>query len=273
MKPQMNLNQENVDPFPKDFSIIERHKLSAFPNYQSLVQRMIEEIKSYSGETKIVLPMNVNAFNTSQINKEYTDALDNGTCIFADGAGVVVASKMLGQPLPTRLTAADWIFELIEMVSDANQTIYFLGNTQQVIDTANKLFDERVPNHKVVGMHHGFIHKDPELEAKVIEEINTIQPDMLILGFGTPLQEIWGEKHREKLNVKLILSLGATLDYHTGALARCPEWMGDNGLEWLFRFIVEPKRLFKRYVHGNPWFLFRICIEVLKKKYLNRLSF
>jgi N-acetylglucosaminyldiphosphoundecaprenol N-acetyl-beta-D-mannosaminyltransferase len=107
-------------------------------------------------------------------------------------------------------------------------------------------------------LHHGFINRNPSLNQAVIDDINSLNPDIVLVGFGTPLQEYWIDTHKSQLKAGVLYAVGAVFDYHTGRLPRCPAWMGNLGLEWLFRFCVEPKRLFARYIIGNPWFMARL---------------
>ena len=113
--------------------------------------------------------------------------------------------------------------------------------------------------------HHGLLQQNsghPENEA-VIQAINTAKPDILLVGFGMPLQEKWIMDNFERLDVKVIMPVGAAFDYVSGNVRRAPRWMTDHGFEWLGRLMIEPQRLWKRYIIGIPIFFWRIFLQRL----------
>jgi N-acetylglucosaminyldiphosphoundecaprenol N-acetyl-beta-D-mannosaminyltransferase len=233
--------------------------VEAYPNKDSLFARLIYEAKS--PEQAIVLSTNVHFTNIVRDNPDVARLARQADVNYCDGAGIKLGARLLGQYIPTRLTAADWIFDLFAAFANAGLTVYYLGGEQHVIDRARQVL-ARKP-HSVVGMHHGYL-SDPDVEAAVLEEIRALKPDVLMVGMGMPLQERWIAKHRHSLpEVGLFWAVGAVLDYHTGKVSRCPEWMGRWGLEWFYRLMLEPDRMFERYVMGNPRFLCRILYNAL----------
>jgi N-acetylglucosaminyldiphosphoundecaprenol N-acetyl-beta-D-mannosaminyltransferase len=202
--------------------------------------------------------INVNISNIAHRQPRLKAFLNAANMLYCDGAGIVWGSKLMGHKLPMRFTAADWLFDWITAMSEANLTMYFVSGEPAVIEKARTLLDDRVPGHKVVGLHHGYIVNNNELNQAVIADINAKQPDIVVVGMGCPLQEYWIEDNRDQLQVPVCFAIGATWDYLTGKVPRCPAWMGNNGLEWLFRFLVEPKRMFGRYIMGNPEYMWRV---------------
>lgn len=256
MKTALN---DHLNPFPTT-SEIEGIPVAAFPNPHSLFERLVLEAKR--PEQSVIHPVNVNAFNMAAVNSRYREILKASDGIYCDGAGVVLASSLLGNPLPTRLTAADWFVEMLGYFAARDVSVYLLGGKPGVAERALDVVKASVPKHSVVGLHHGYMLSSPALEQQVIDEINRLQPDILIVGFGTPLQELWIDDNRHRLTgVSTILPLGATMDFISGEVPRCPQWMGEAGFEWLYRFLNEPERLMERYVVGNPWFLGRILFQ------------
>jgi N-acetylglucosaminyldiphosphoundecaprenol N-acetyl-beta-D-mannosaminyltransferase len=249
-----------IEPFP---SVVEIEDISvaAFPNPQSLFERLVQESRK-PGQS-IVHYLNIHVANTAFGDVRLKQILQQSDLVYCDGAGIVLGSKMLGSPLPTRLTAADWFVDMLAYFANSNCKVYLLGGDPGVPEQALKEIAKQVPNHTVVGAHHGYILSGPEVQAQVIDEINALQPDILIVGFGTPLQEYWMDAHRDKLNVPVVYAIGAVMDFVSQKVSRCPQWMGDAGFEWLYRLCTEPGRLGGRYVIGNPWFLSRIAIHAL----------
>ncbi len=249
--------------FPKAVKI-EGIPVMGFNSPESLFERLKHEIRK-PGQS-LVYYLNVHVANTARVNSRLKSILKKGDVVYCDGAGIVTASKMLGQPLPTRLTAADWIMDMLEDLANSGHTVFLLGGEPGVSDEAMKVIDEKVPNHSVIGHHHGYIIKDKDLEQSVIDRINELKPDVLIVGFGTPLQESWIDENAHRLNIPVLYAIGATMDFISGRVSRCPAWMGEKGLEWAYRLYTEPKRLFARYVIGNPWFLGRIMFSAAKQQ-------
>lgn len=143
--------------------------------------------------------------------------------------------------------------------------MFFLGSKPGIAEKAAQRLQERHPNLVIAGTHHGYFDKTPgslENEA-IIQQINAARPNILIVAFGMPLQEKWLMENWERIDANIALTGGAVFDYISGELARAPRWMTDNGLEWLGRLLIEPGRLWKRYVIGNPLFLWRILLQRL----------
>lgn len=259
----MTTISSTITPYPT-IAEIEGIPVSGFPNPQSLFERLVQETRK-AGQS-VVHYLNIHVANTAWHDKPLRDILQASDLVYCDGAGIVLGSKMLGTPLPTRLTAADWFLDLLAYLADKNCTVFLLGGEPGVPEAALKIIAERIPHHTVVGAHHGFILNQPEQEAAVIAQINVLQPDLLIVGFGTPLQEAWIERNRSRLNVSTLYAIGAVMDFISGKVSRCPRWLGDAGFEWLYRLCTEPGRLMGRYVFGNPWFLSRIALQALQLK-------
>jgi len=171
----------------------------------------------------------------------------------------------LGYNIPQRITYADWMWQLAEFAESHGFTLFFLGARPGVADKAAARLKERFPNLRIVGTRHGYFDKDagsPENEA-VIRKINAAKPNILIVGFGMPLQECWLMENWDRIEANVALTGGAVFDYVSGELPRGPRWMTDHGLEWLARLIIEPRRLWKRYLIGNPLFLWRVVKQRL----------
>lgn len=246
--------------------VIEDISIEGFPDAKSLFDRVVYEIKR--PRKSVIAYLNVHVANMAYKNIRLKGILDDSDCVYCDGAGIRLAARLQGSSLPARLPAADWTFDLFRHLSEAGRSVYLLGGEPGVVDRMLDMIDCHVPGHTVIGGHHGYFLNDPDLEKRVIGHINRVKPDLLIVGFGTPLQELWIDDHKDELDVKAFWPLGAFMDYHVGNLPRCPQWLGDLGFEWLFRLGAEPTRLFSRYVIGNPWFLYRITTAVLREKNL-----
>jgi N-acetylglucosaminyldiphosphoundecaprenol N-acetyl-beta-D-mannosaminyltransferase len=212
------------------------------------------------GRHDLVLNVNAHALNLAARDRALRDFLASAPTVFADGSGVVLAARLLGGRLPGRITYADWIPRLAAFGEGEGLSFFFLGGRPGVAQGAARKLGERYPGLRVVGVHHGFFDKStgsPENEA-LLEEINAASPDVLLVAFGMPLQEYWLMENWQRTEARVALTGGAVFDYVSGELRRGPRLLTDNGFEWLARLIVEPGRLWRRYVLGNPVFLLRV---------------
>lgn len=225
-------------------------------NLNSVVNRLKNLAKKNEKNIKTAACLNVNNINWSYKNKTYRQFIKQSDLVIPDGWGVVWAGKILGYKLKERTTTADYFEKFCQILIKNNFSCYFLGSRPQVIKKAVKNLKNKLPNLKICGYHAGFFNKQQEKE--IIKEINIKKPHFLLLGMGTPKQEIWLYKNKHQLKAKVGWGIGAMFDYLAGVKKRCPFWLGKLGLEWLFRFCCEPRRLWKRYTISNISFIFKV---------------
>jgi N-acetylglucosaminyldiphosphoundecaprenol N-acetyl-beta-D-mannosaminyltransferase len=204
--------------------------------------------------------INIHAINLAYTDFAFRKIINNSDLIFCDGFGVKLAAEILFKKKLHRMTPPDWFDDLFSCSEKKNHSIFLLGSHQQVIENASKEIKKRFPAINITGIHNGYFDKNKKAEGniEIIDLINLSQPDILIVGFGMPIQEKWIFENKDQLNVRVIIPVGAYFDYLTGEVHRVPNWMTDHGLEWLGRLIIEPGRLWKRYIIGNPLFFWRV---------------
>jgi len=230
---------------------------------QQLHQLIAEFI--HKGCHALILNANVHCLNLAYRRSWLRNFLNQAEVVFCDGAGVMVGARILGHHIPQRITYADWVWQLAEFAEPQGFTFFFLGARPGVAAKAAHCLRERFPKLRIVGTHHGYFNKtpgSPENEA-VVQKINAVKPNILIVGFGMPLQERWLMENCNRIEANVALTGGAVFDYVSGELRRGPRWMTDHRLEWLARLIIEPRRLWKRYLIGNPLFLARVIKQRL----------
>ena len=213
----------------------------------------------------VVLNVNAHCLNLLHKDRDLKDFFADADVVFCDGAGVRLAARMLGGRLPERITYADWLPRLAALAEERELSLFFLGARPGVAEEAARRLRASHPKLEVRGARHGFFdHRkgSPENEA-VVAQINAAEPDVLVLGRGMPLQEIWLMENRHGLKFGVALTGGAVFDYASGRLRRGPRLLTDNGFEWLARLLVEPRRLWRRYLLGNPLFLARVLRQRL----------
>jgi N-acetylglucosaminyldiphosphoundecaprenol N-acetyl-beta-D-mannosaminyltransferase len=216
------------------------------------VDRLREWIAAADAKCRFVVTPNVDHAVMFYERADLREAYESASLVLADGFPVVLASKIVGRPLPERVAGSDLAPALFAATADGRGlSVYLLGAAPGVAERAAANIAARWPNVRVVGTYSpplGFERNDLENDA-IIRRVNDARPDVLVLGLGAPKQELWIARHRERLRVKTALCIGATIDFLAGEKARAPRWMQRFGLEWLHRLSTEPKRLFKRYAH------------------------
>ncbi|MBC7257708.1 MAG: WecB/TagA/CpsF family glycosyltransferase [Chloroflexi bacterium] len=235
-------------------------------DWDGLIRTVAESVRS--GRKILVASGNVFSFNLAYEKPWFRDFLNRANIVRLEGEGLRWGARVLGHRTPRRIVFADWIWDLADMAAREGFSFFLLGSRPGVADKAAARLRERFPNLRIAGTHHGYFDKTPgsaENEA-VIQQINAARPNILFVGFGMPLQERWLADNWERLDVNVAFTCGALFDYVSGELRRAPKWMNDHGLEWLGRLIIEPRRLWRRYVIGNPLFLWRVLKQRLRQE-------
>jgi N-acetylglucosaminyldiphosphoundecaprenol N-acetyl-beta-D-mannosaminyltransferase len=226
------------------------------------VEELQAEIKRLvrSGERGLVLNVNAHCLNLCYGDPALREFFNGADVVFCDGVGVMLAARLLGRRIPARITYADWAWRLVAFAEAEGLSLFLLGARHGVAEEAARRLKAQHPALDISGVHHGYFDHaagSPENET-VLQEIQAARPDILLVGLGMPLQERWLMENRHRIETRVALTGGAVFDYVSGELRRGPHFLTDNGLEWLARLLVEPRRLWRRYVLGNPLFLLRV---------------
>jgi len=205
--------------------------------------------------------VNAHVLNQSLTNEELRRALRDSDLVYCDGYGVRLAARLIGLPVPHRMTGADWIWGIAAMCQESGRSLYLLGSDPGASTEAAAKLRRWYPRLDVRGTHHGYFDLDGPHSERVLEHISENPPDVLLVGMGTPQQEMWVEANHDRIEASVVWTVGALFDYVAGRVPRAPHWIADNGLEWIFRLAVEPRRMWRRYLLGNPAFLYRVLQE------------
>jgi N-acetylglucosaminyldiphosphoundecaprenol N-acetyl-beta-D-mannosaminyltransferase len=236
---------------------VEGIPVDTLPTLDSMLDRLVADIRSPAQAR--IFSINVHAANLAAKDARFARLMREAETMICDGVGIQLGSWLQGGPtILGRFTAAEFMVQLLDRLAAEELTVFFLGGRPGVAERALAKLALKVPHHTVLGCHHGYFFNDADLEASLIETINRLKPDVLFVGFGMPLQEFWIDDNRHRLMVRAFFPFGATLDYVSDTVPMCPAWLGKLGLHWLFRFCLEPKRMFRRYIVGNPQFVLRI---------------
>jgi N-acetylglucosaminyldiphosphoundecaprenol N-acetyl-beta-D-mannosaminyltransferase len=255
---------EKTDVTLDDLKIV---KVLGVRIYDLSVPKLLNVIvQSVLSRKKIVVAnVNVHAMNIAYQLAWFRDFLNESAIVFCDGFGVKWGARILGHPIAHRYTPPDWLPLLCETCIQYNFSLFFLGARPGVAEKAASQLKKQYPDVRIVGTYHGYFVKalDNQENKAVVEQINAVAPDVLVVGFGMPLQERWVLENWQHLDAYVAIPVGAAFDYIAGEVYRVPSWMTDHGFEWLGRLIVEPRRLWKRYIIGNPLFLWRVIKQRL----------
>ena len=213
-------------------------------------------------QTKTALHlMGVNADKVNEINENEIMKRIVNSCgiINADGASIVMASRYLKKPLPERVAGIDLMEQLIRLSEAKGYTVYLLGAKQVVVAKTAEVLVEKYPKLRIIGFRNGYFQKSEWQE--ISNELKEKKPDFVFVGITSPIKEYLIEYLQNDGNNSVFMGVGGSFDVISGMIPRAPLWMQKANLEWLFRVIQEPKRLFKRYFFGNLQFIMSVIKE------------
>lgn len=195
------------------------------------------------------------------------EAVNNSNLSVPDGISLVLAARAYGYDLKKRVYGPDLLLEFLRATQDENYSHFFYGTTKETLERLVKSLKKQFPKLKISGTHPSFFRElTNQDKTRVVETINNSSTDILWVGIGCPRQELWMYDFKDKLKVPVMVGVGAAFDFLSGTKPQAPRWIRDNGFEWLFRLIIEPKRLWKRYLVGNSIFLWLFLKEFIKVK-------
>lgn len=201
----------------------------------------------------LVFLVNAHTLNLTSHVTDYARVIQSARWVFGDGTGVRWAARMRGVRMRANLVGTDLVPRLMEATAGAGYRYFLLGGEEELIRAASETAAERFSGWTLVGHHHGFFADD---EATLVEVINAAAPDMLLVGMGNPLQEMFLWRNRDALRVPLCIGVGGIFHHWAGDLTRAPSWVRAWGMEWVQLLLQQPAK-WRRYVLGNPAFLAR----------------
>lgn len=214
----------------------------------------------------LVVTPNVDHIVKLENNAKFQRAYENAGLVLVDGTPLMWIARMYGTPLKEKITGPRLTEKVFELAAQKGLSLFILGAANGVAEVAAHNMRQKYVNCNVVGTYspqYGF-EKDTEEISNIIQRVNQCKPDLLVVGMGSPKTEIFLDEHMHELDIHVAMSIGAAIDFMAGNIERCPEWINKVGLEWFYRFVKEPKRMFKRY------FIDDIKILNIALKYKNR---
>ncbi len=227
------------------------------------IKEMLDKVEGFIGEKLAheIYYVNSDCINRFFLDKKYRLIVKNADLVYPDGMGVVWASRFTQAPLKERVNLGDFLPQLCSLCAQKGYSVYILAGAEGVAQEAANNLRKNFPGLNIKGVHHGFF--DEKEESAIIDEINALRPDVLLVGMGVPKQEKWIHRNKRRLNTAVLWGVGALFDYYSLRIKRAPVWMRQTGLEWLFRLGLEPSRLWRRYILGNIFFIWRVFLLLL----------
>ncbi|NDJ86210.1 MAG: WecB/TagA/CpsF family glycosyltransferase [Chloroflexi bacterium] len=208
--------------------------------YSSWLDQIGHWITEDGGSLKHICTVNPEFLVIAQKEPEFYRVLSQANACIPDGTGVLLAARWLGQKLPSRITGSDGIYRLAERAAADGWRIFLLGAAPGVAEEAAARLQSHYPGLAVVGTYAGS-PAEQEAEA-IIALVNQSQADILLVAYGAPRQDLWIDRYRDRLAVRMAMGVGGAFDFVAGKVPRAPYWMRRWGLEWLFRLIRQPWR-------------------------------
>ena len=199
-----------------------------------------------------------------QDDAQLMESVNNADLINADGQAVVWASKVLGKPLKERVAGIDLMANLVELAYSKNYKIFFLGAKEEVVKKVVDTYSEQYNSSIIAGYRNGYF--SPSQEEEIAQQIADSGAHILFVAISSPTKENFLYKHKKTLaKVNFVMGVGGSFDVVSGLVKRAPIWMQNTGLEWFYRLIQEPQRMWKRYLVGNTKFILLVIKEYFKK--------
>ncbi len=257
--PQVGDGRPAERPFPRKRVLGVPLDACSEEQFVSTVEAWVDE-----GDRQFAVPVNAHLVNLAHDDPALAALLEHSGLNYADGQSVVWAARMLGHDVPARVPTTEMIYPVAAMLARRRFPLFLLGGRPEVVEAAARRLRALYPGLEVAGTQHGYFSAGED--AEVIAAVNRSGARVLLVGLGNPYQEKWVWEHLLELRPSAILTCGGLYDWVSGRNRRAPAWMYRNGLEWLYRLAIEPRRLFARYVLGNPRFCLGLTRALWKKR-------
>ena len=243
------LNSQKNITAPRRYPI-----LNTYVNALSLDETVaeVEKVIAAGVPTQHVV-VNASKVNLMEADPELVEIVNACPLINADGASIVWAAKKLGVPLKERVTGIDLFQRLMEVADQKGYGVYLFGAKEEVVTKVKAIFEECYPSIRIVGCRNGYFAEVDE--PQIVADMAASGADMMFVAFSSPKKEYWVHRYLDKIRIPFVMGVGGSFDVVAGVTDRAPKWMQDHGLEWFYRFIQEPGRLWKRYIVGNVKFV------------------
>lgn len=230
-------------------------------SYDEIISLIHEKISKK--EIFTFLNVNPHILNEAEKDEELDRNLNKLSAIFADGVGVYKASRFLyGRfGFEKKMTGTDLYYKVLAYAERYDRKVFFFGGGDEAFAILEDSLKEKYPNLKIAGI----IKRETKFTDLTVAKIRSTNSDILFVGLGSPFQEDWLARFSQQVNIPVQIAMGSGIEFLSGNYTRAPQFFQNLGLEWFYRFLKEPSRLWKRYFLGNPYFIYKIILQKLKK--------
>jgi N-acetylglucosaminyldiphosphoundecaprenol N-acetyl-beta-D-mannosaminyltransferase len=215
----------------------------------------------HSGSPHQIMTVNLDFLRIADRTPDFRETINGADLAVADGMPLVWVSRLQGQALPARITGVELVDEACQIAASSGTGVFLLGAASGVAEAAARRLEHRVPGLDVVGVYSPpFGRLTPEENARIIGLIRAARPGFLFVALGAPRQDLWIREHRDQLGVPVAMGVGCAFDLLAGRVSRAPMWMQRAGLEWSYRLLQEPRRLWRRYMVDDLPMLIRLVL-------------
>jgi len=229
----------------------------------SLVKEAIRK-----GQKKYICVCPVSTIMECKKNEQVLKSVNSADLATPDGMAVVWIGRMFGYNNTRRVYGPELMQNICDISAEKGYKNYFYGSNQDTLDKLQERLRKKYQGLIINGSFSPPFRKLTEKEdSKIVEEINRSDSDIVWVGLGSPKQDVWMHEHRERINASVMIGVGAAFDFLAGTKPQAPSWLGNNGFEWLFRLITEPKRLWRRYLVDYPLFMYYVLSDIISKSF------
>ena len=250
----------------------ERIEFLGCPIDSTTMQQTVQDCLVWCRDRKPRLLVTVNAAMLVMMRDDpaLRQACHAGALIVPDGMPVVWASRLIGQPLKSRVAGCDLMGELLKAAAKEQRRVFLLGAKEEVVGKLARELPLTYPGLVIAGYRNGYF-KTPE-HPQIITQIQNSRADILLVGMPTPFKELWCYQHREALGVPVIFGVGGSFDVHAGVVKRAPKWLQQIGMEWSWRLAMEPRKMWKRYLVTNTIFISMFFKALVQHRLLTKAT-
>lgn len=223
---------------------MERVNILGIPVDKITRKEALNMLLSFIESGKFHLVVTINSENGTKAieKKEFLEVVKKADLVVPDGIGIIYASRILGDRLPERVPGIDLTYELLKICAKRGFGVILVGGREGIAEKARRNLIKEIPNLKILSTFNGYFNEDAEV--KIVEEIKRKKPDVLLVGMGSEKQELWIYKWREEFkDIPVCIGIGGSLDIWAGEKKRAPKFVQNLGFEWLYRTILEPRRI------------------------------
>jgi N-acetylglucosaminyldiphosphoundecaprenol N-acetyl-beta-D-mannosaminyltransferase len=230
------------------------------------MEETLERIEQFirSGRPHQHVVVNVDKLVKASRDPQLRQIINDCALVNADGMPVVWASRLLGKPLKERVAGVDLFEALMRCAGDKGWRVFLLGAREEVVGAVADTYQRRYPNLVLAGYRNGYWKGEAE-EAAVAEQIRASRADLLFVAISSPKKEQFLDRYQDEMRIPFAMGVGGTFDVAIGRVKRAPRWMQKSGLEWFYRFLQEPRRMFRRYFIDDMAFIWLFIKEAARR--------